>query len=228
MSHTHPILLHQSFRDALAVHMASIDMSGREQYTRSLMHLLGLPFQRGTIHSPSIEYQLATPAPVTGHDALIGATLLKLFSITTTQLGEVIADTSSLMAGLDIYQCWEQFLDNEDSAYDLAAIALAVLEDHCPKLGLDAHIAPGLCRTLNAWLKPETPWTTPPSALEAARYMFGDPWCTLRAPDRSHRFMNVEFDNYLGFIALSERPPFVGDIFPNQVLESASQLPGLE
>jgi hypothetical protein len=145
-----------------------------------------------------------------------GSALLLLAPTIVSNLSLPVCSTSSVVDGLARGDCWRNCLDSEKLTYVLAAIMLDYVAGYYACFELEAHARQPALSILNAWLIPQAPYVKVPSAVDLARNIFGDAWCTLR----------LDCDpRAIGSTIYKERPLFLPGLCPAQDVILSASLP---
>jgi hypothetical protein len=179
---------------------------------RDVYESLGCPYKSST-------KTLVTP-PDRGYDPYVLSVcyreILAAILPSPYRCGE---DVKMLLAGILRYGLWDDFLDHEDSARDLAVAVILYSETYSDNNAIDVAILGELCMALNQWLKPSTPCMGVLGVLPVARHMFGAVWWPLM-----ELTTNVH-ERLVGDIVLRERPPFLPGLCRAQDAIRSATLP---
>jgi hypothetical protein len=128
-------------------------------------------------------------------------------------------DISSLLVGLERYNCWDRGIQTESGSYNLACGIVHYLGEFDDNVGLDLHAAHAVCAILNAWIRPGILWTELPNIVEVCAHLFGPQWCHLVLPDECWTHIVGVYGNAgrsAAAMVQRDRPPFINGLCPAQ------------
>jgi hypothetical protein len=215
---------------ASLVHKFLYNKAGVMRTPAPLWHALGcLHVATATDHGFVF---VTPPQPAPAHEDLVVKTLLLAMHLQTPlTIVEPPDNVASILDGLLRHDRWRHCLGSHGTAIEFATLLTAFSESAagstCCRILL-RQVAVPVCSVLNAWLKPEAPFSGGPVEGPAAAYkmalaMFGDAWCALALSG-----LTDEQHWKIPQIILAQRPPFLPGLLPEHLTQANFSLPVLD
>lgn len=123
----------------------------------------------------------------------------------------------ALLAGLGLHDCWQQCLQDEASARNLAVQLLQYIEGFSKTDLIYETADPHVAKILSAWLGLPAAAVTP-GPVTVCQSLFGDAWCSFYLPDGA---IDAPGEGWkmlakIADIEDRERPPFLPGLCPSQ------------